>query len=44
MKKETTKKPKKITAQDVKKAILTELEKKQVNKDWIKSHLIFAKL
>ena len=44
MKKEKTKKPKKVTAQDVKKAILTELEKKQVSKDWIKSHLIFTKL
>jgi hypothetical protein len=44
MKKETTKKPKKVTIEDVKKAILTELEKKQVSKDWIKSHLIITKL
>jgi len=44
MKKEKTKKPKKVTVQDVKKAILTELEKKQVSKHWINSHLIFAKL
>jgi len=44
MKKEKTKKPKKVTAQDVRKAILTELEKKQVSKDWINSHLIITKL
>jgi hypothetical protein len=44
MKKETIKKPKKVTTNDVKKAILTELEKKQVSKDWIKSHLIITKL
>jgi hypothetical protein len=44
MKKETTKKPKKVSVLDVKKAILSELEKKQVSKDWIKSHLIITKL
>jgi hypothetical protein len=44
MKKETKPKPKKVSAQDVKKAILTELEKKQVSKDWIKSNLIITKL
>jgi hypothetical protein len=44
MKKETTKKPKKVTVNNVKKAILTELEKKNVSKDWIKSHLIITKL
>jgi hypothetical protein len=44
MKKETKPKPKKVTVKDVEKAILTELEKKQVSKDWIKSHLIISKL
>ena len=44
MKKQTKPKPKKATVKNVKKAILTELEKKQVSKDWIKSHLIFTKL
>jgi hypothetical protein len=44
MKKETTKKPKKVTVDNVKKAILTELEKKNVSKDWIKNHLIITKL
>jgi len=44
MKKETKPKPKKVIVQDVKKAILTELEKKQVSKDWINSHLIITKL
>jgi hypothetical protein len=44
MKKETTKKPKKVTVNNVKKAILTELEKKNVSKDWIKNHLIITKL
>ena len=42
MKKETTKKPKKLTVKEVKKAILTELDKKKVNKDWIKQHLIIT--
>lgn len=44
MKKETTKKPKKVTVNNVKKAILTELEKKNISKDWIKNHLIITKL
>jgi hypothetical protein len=44
MKKETTKKPKKVTVNNVKKAILTELEKKNVSKDWIKNHLIITKI
>ena len=44
MKKETTKKPKKVTVDNVKKAILTELEKKNVSKDWINNHLIITKL
>jgi len=44
MKKETTKKPKKVTVNNVKKAILTELEKKNVSKEWIKNHLIITKL
>jgi hypothetical protein len=44
MKKETTKKPKKVRVDNVKKAILTELEKKNVSKDWIKNHLIITKL
>ena len=37
--KKTTEKP---TIKTVKKAILTELDKKKVNKDWIKSHLIIS--
>lgn len=28
----------------VKKAILTELEKKKVNQEWVKNHLIITKL
>lgn len=41
-------KQKKETKKDnftkVKKAILTELEKKKVNKEWLKNHLIITKL
>jgi len=44
MKKETSKKPKKVTVNSVKKAILSELDKKQVSKDWIKNHLIIISL
>ena len=36
------KKPKKIEIKDVKKAILKELDKKQVSKEWVKSHLIIT--
>lgn len=43
-----TKKPKKDKKKEnftkVKKAILNELDKKQVSKDWIKNHLIITML
>lgn len=40
MKKKATKKPIKVTKKAVKKALLSELNKKGVNPEWIKSHLI----
>ena len=38
------KKPKKVTVKELKKAILKDLEKKQVSKEWIKQHLIIASI
>ena len=40
MKKKATKKPGKVTKKAVKKALLSKLNKKGVNPEWIKSHLI----
>lgn len=42
MKKKEKKTTEKATIKTVKKAILTELDKKKVNKDWIKQHLIIS--
>jgi hypothetical protein len=40
MKKKSTKKPAKVTKKEVKKAILSDLKRKGVKPEWIKSHLI----
>lgn len=42
--KQEKKEVKKDNFKEVKKAILTELEKKKINKEWLKNHLIITKL